>query len=113
MEKRTVKVKVSDIAQSPQKLRLVIDTVRGKEVGKALSILKFLNRKGTKLVSRALESGVANAMDRFQIEGGDMIISDIRVDVATTRKTGRFASRGRFSKILKRRSHLSLQLTEK
>lgn len=108
-----VKVKVSNVAQSAQKLRLVIDTVRGMDVTKALATLKFLNRKGTITASKAIESGIANAMDRYKIDQENLIISKVYVDEAPTRKTGRFASRGRYSKILKRKAHLNLELTEK
>jgi len=113
MEKRTASVKIKEIAQSPLKLRLVVDMIRGKDVVKSLSLLKFLNKKGAKIVSKALESAAANAQDRFQIAKEDLEIIEARVDEATTRKTGRFASRGRFAKILKRRSHLILVVAEK
>lgn len=113
MDKRTVKAKLSNIAQSPQKLRLVATVVRGMDVTKALDTLKFLNRKGNLQIVKLIESAVANALDRYNLDKEDLMISEIRVDEAVTRKTGRFASRGRFSKILKRRSHLSLELREK
>lgn len=113
MDKRIIKVKVKSVAQSAQKLRLIVDTIRGMDVTKALATLKFLNRKGTRTVSKAIESGIANAMDRYKIDQENLVISKIYVDEAVTRKTGRFASRGRFNRILKRKSHLSLELMEK
>lgn len=113
MEKRQVTVKVKNIAQSPQKLRLVVDTVRGGDVEDALATLKFLNKKGARFVLKAIESGVANAMDRFELPVENLKVVEIRVDEAPTRKTGRFASRGRYSRILKRRSHLNLIIAEK
>lgn len=113
MEKRQVTVKVKDLAQSPQKLRLVADTVRGENVEDALATLKFLNKKGARFVLKAIESGIANAMDRFELQPENLKVAEIRVDEAKTRKTGRFASRGRYSRILKRRSHLNLIIAEK
>ena len=113
MDKKQVTVKVKDVAQSPQKLRLVADVVRGENVVKAMALLKFLNKKGSRYVLKAIESAVANAVDRHGLVKEDLKLVEIRVDEAPTRKTGRFASRGRFSKIFKRRSHLSLIVAEK
>jgi large subunit ribosomal protein L22 len=113
MEKRTASVKIKDIAQSPLKLRLVVDMVRGKDLVKALTLMKFVNKKGAKIVYKALESVAANAQDRHQIAKEDLQVIEARVDEGKTRKTGRFASRGRFAKILKRRSHLILVVAEK
>lgn len=105
-----VKVKVKNIAQSPQKLRLVADIVRGVAVENAIGMMKFLNKKGSLFVKKALESGIANAEDRYGWESKDLYVASISVDEAPTRKWGRAASRGRWTKILKRRSHLNLEL---
>jgi large subunit ribosomal protein L22 len=113
MESKIAKVKVKDIAQSPQKLRLVADLVRGKDVTKALDILAFANRKGTKTISKAIESGIANAREKYGVEKSELKISHISVDEAATFKRARFASRGRYARILKRRAHLNLELIVK
>ncbi|MDD4382036.1 MAG: 50S ribosomal protein L22 [Candidatus Dojkabacteria bacterium] len=113
MEEKIVKVKVKDIAQSPQKLRLVADTVRGKAVDKALDILMVLNKKGSDIVKKAINSGIANAKEAHNVDKESLIISKIFVDESRTLKRGRYASRGRSSRILKRRSHLNLELKVK
>lgn len=111
MEKVTVTVK--NVAQSPQKLRLVARLVNGKGAIRAIDELKFLNKKGALFVRKAIESGVANADDRFGWDKEDLYISSITVDQAPTFKRGRYASRGRASRILKRRANLNLELKKK
>lgn len=113
MEVKKTKVKVKNVAQSPQKLRLVVDLVRGKSVPEALDILSVTNKKGSSFVKKALLSGIANARDLFTVDKEQLIISHISVDGAPVYKRGRFASRGRSSRILKRRSHINLEMVVK
>ncbi len=113
MEDKKIKTKVKNIAQSPQKLRLVVDLVRGKDVNEALDILQFTNKKGTIYVIKAIKSGIAAAGEISGAKSEDLKIKEISVDGAQTVKRGRFASRGRSSRILKRRSHLNLELEVK
>lgn len=113
MEEKTVKVTVKDISQSAQKLRLIADAVRGKKVDRALDILMVLNKKGSDIVRKALMSGIANAKEIHSVEQESLIVSKISVDESRTLKRGRFASRGRSSRIFKRRSHLNLELKVK
>nr|AMR07452.1 ribosomal protein L22 [uncultured bacterium] len=113
MEAKKTTVKVKNIAQSPQKLRLVADLVRGKGVEEALDILALTNKKGCLFISKAINSGVANARDLFSVDKDELNITHISVDGAPVFKRGRFASRGRSSRILKRRSHINLELTVK
>jgi len=113
MEEKKTTVKVKNVAQSPQKLRLVVDLVRGKGVEEALDILALTNKKGCLIIKKAILSGVANARDLFSVDKEELKITHISVDGAPVFKRGRFASRGRSSRILKRRSHINLELTVK
>ncbi len=113
MEEKVVKVQVKNIAQSPLKLRLVVDTVRGKSVEDALAILSILRKKGTETVSKAILSGVANAREIYSVDKGDLVVNKVTVDEARTLKRTRFGSRGRVSRIDKRRSHINLELKVK
>ena len=113
MDVKKTTVKVKNIAQSPQKLRLVAALIRGKNVDNALDILQVTNRKGTKELKSALLSGIANARDLYSVDKGDLKISSISVDQATSLKRVRFASKGRVSRINKGRSHINLELTVK
>jgi large subunit ribosomal protein L22 len=95
---------------SPQKCRLVADTVRGKGVGNALATLKFMPKKGAKLVLKVLESAIANAENNLGADIDELKVSRIEVDVAPVLK--RFAARakGRGSRIVKRNSHITIQV---
>ncbi len=113
MEEKKTKIQVKNIAQSPQKLRLVADLIRGKKVLEALDILQFTNKKGTIFLKKAVNSGIASANEKFGADKESLVVSHISVDAAPTFKRGRFASRGRSSRILKRRSHINLELEVK
>ena len=113
MEDKIIKVKVKDISQSPLKLRLIADTVRGKSVPDALDILTLLNKKGADTIKKAIQSGVANARELYSTDEESLEVSKITIDEARTLKRTRFASRGRVSVITKRRSHINLELKVK
>ncbi|MGI6443793.1 MAG: 50S ribosomal protein L22 [Candidatus Dojkabacteria bacterium] len=113
MKEKIVTVKVKNIAQSPLKLRLVVDLVRGKNAQEALEMLDLLNKKGALIVKKAILSGVANAKELHSVDAESLEISKITVDEARILKRTRFESRGRVSRIDKRRSHINLELTVK
>ena len=113
MEEKKVKIKIKNVAQSPLKLRLVADLIRGKDVNEALDILQFTNKKGSIFLKKALLSGVAAANEEYGADPEILKISHISIDGAAIYKRGRYASRGRSSKILKRRSHINLELEVK
>ena len=113
MEEKTVKVKVKNIAQSPLKLRLVADTVRGKSVDEALDILALIRKKGVRVIKKAIMSGVANARETYGVGQNDLVISEIMIDEAPTLKRTKFQAKGRISTIFKRRSHINLELKVK
>ena len=95
---------------SPQKCRLVADTVRGKGVGNALSTLKFMPRKGARLVLKVLESAIANAENNLGADIDELKVTRIEIDTAPVLK--RFAARakGRGNRIVKRNSHITLEV---
>jgi large subunit ribosomal protein L22 len=95
---------------SPQKCRLVADTVRGKGVGNALSTLKFMPKKGARLVLKVLESAIANAENNLGADIDELKVTRIEIDTAPMLK--RFAARakGRGNRIVKRNSHITLEV---
>jgi large subunit ribosomal protein L22 len=97
---------------SPQKCRLVADAVRGKGVGNALATLKFMPKKGAKLVLKVLESAIANAENNLGADIDELKVSSIQVDTAPVLK--RFAARakGRGNRIVKRNSHITVQVSD-
>jgi large subunit ribosomal protein L22 len=97
---------------SPQKCRLVADTVRGKAVGNALAALKFMPKKGAGLILKVLESAIANAENNRGADIDELKIDRIEIDTAPTLK--RFAARakGRGTRIVKRNSHILIQVSD-
>jgi large subunit ribosomal protein L22 len=113
MEKKIYKSQFKNVAQSAQKLRLVADVVRGKRVDIAVSLLTFLNKKGSKTVLKTLNSAAANAKSLDGITPEKLYITKISVDEATTLKRVIFESRANVSTLNKRRSHLNIELSIK
>jgi large subunit ribosomal protein L22 len=97
---------------SPQKCRLVADVVRGKPVGSALATLRFMPKKGAKLVHKVLKSAVDNAENNNGADVDELKVHRIQVDAAPQFK--RFAARakGRGTRIIKRNSHITVVVSD-
>ena len=106
------KAKIKNVQISPQKLGLVADVVRGKNAQDAVDMLTVLNKKGAKILLKALNSAIANAESLDGLKAEDLKIKTLKVDKAPIMRKYRFASRGRVSKILKRKSHIYIELQE-
>jgi large subunit ribosomal protein L22 len=107
-----VKAVARYVAMSPQKVRLVVDQVRGKDVEEALAMLRFMPQRAADPVFKVLRSAVANAEENFGLAREDLYVSQIFVDGAPLRKWRRFGARGRFKPILRRSSHITVILEE-
>ena len=101
------------IPHSPQKVRLVIDLVRGKPVLEALNVLQFTLNAAAHPVSKTVRSAIANAEENFGVSRDDLYIHTIYADEAPTRKWRRFGARGRFKPWLRRASHVTVILRER
>ncbi len=108
-----VRADLNFLPQSAQKVRLVIDTVRGKSANEALEILRFANRRAGEPVLKLLKSAVANAEENYGISRDDLFVAQIYANEAPTRKWRRFGARGRFKPILRRQSHITIVLRER
>jgi len=107
-----VKAVANDVGISPQKVRLVINMIRGKKVDEALTILRFSPTPAAKAVAKVIKSAVANAENNFQMPPAGLRITDIFADQGHTLKRFRPQSRGRISPILKRSSNITVFVTE-
>ncbi|MDQ6695540.1 MAG: 50S ribosomal protein L22 [Chloroflexota bacterium] len=108
-----VKATVQHIHRSTRKVRLVIDTVRGKRVDEAVAILRFLNHGGAKEVMTLVQSAAANAENNYQMAREDLYISRIFADEGPMQKRFRARSRGMAAPILKRTSHITVYVEER
>ena len=98
---------------SPQKVRLVVDLVRGRSVLEALDILKFTPNRAAGPISKVLASAMAIAEENFGVSRDDLYVYSIFADNAPTRRWRRFGARGRFKPILRRSSHITVILRER
>lgn len=102
--------KLLNIPTSPRKMRLVADMVRGKEVYRALGILKFSNKEAAARLRKLVESAVANweAKNERKAEDGELFITTIMVSCAPMLKRLRTAPQGRGYRIRKRANHVTV-----
>ncbi len=98
---------------SAQKVRLIVDLVRGKNANEALDLLRFVPNRAAQPVLKLLKSAVANAEENFGVSRDDLYVATIVADEASTRKWRRFGARGRFKPILRRSSHVTVVLRER
>jgi len=107
-----VKAKAKYIKMSSRKLRLVADVVRGAVVGRALEQLKFINKKAALPIGKLLNSGIANAVNNYELDKDNLYIKEIRIDEGPVLKRWAPKAHGRATPIRKRMSHINLILGE-
>jgi large subunit ribosomal protein L22 len=98
---------------SPQKVRLVVDMIRGKAVVDALNTLKFVTNQAANPVTKVINSAMSNAEENFGVSRDDLYIHRIFADDGPTRRWRRFGARGRFKPWLRRSSHITVILRER
>ena len=108
-----IKAELNFLPQSAQKVRLVLDTVRGMGANEALQALRFVNKRAGGSVLKLLQSAVANAEENFGVSRDDLFVAQIYANEAPTRKWRRFGARGRFKPVLRRQSHITVVLRER
>jgi large subunit ribosomal protein L22 len=101
------------IPMSPQKVRLVVDLVRGLPVIEALDVLRFTNKAAAKPVYKVIRSAVANAEENLGLSRDDLIVDEIIANKGPIRHWRRFGARGRFKPLKRRYSHISVVLRER
>jgi len=97
---------------SAQKARLLADQVRGLAVERADELLNFSTKKGAHIVRKVLLSAVANAEHNKGADIDELKVSVIMVDEGPTFKRGRARAKGRYTRILKRTSHITVTVAE-
>jgi large subunit ribosomal protein L22 len=95
---------------SPQKCRLVADQIRGKSVASALQILTFSPKKAAGIVRKVLESAIANAEHNKGADIDELKVAVVQVNEAPTLKRFRARAKGRGARILKRNSHITIEV---
>ena len=104
------KARLNNYRQSPHKVRLVADTVRGRPVGEAITMLSFIPKRSALPLQKLLNSALANAKN-LSLPTEDLIIKEIKVDAGATLYRRRPRSKGMANPIRKRTSHISVILS--
>ncbi|MDO9524830.1 MAG: 50S ribosomal protein L22 [Gemmobacter sp.] len=98
---------------SPQKLNLVATMIRGKKVDKALADLTFSKKRIAGEVKKCLQSAIANAENNHGLDVDELVVAEAFVGKNITLKRGRPRARGRFGKIMKPFSQLTIKVRQK
>ncbi len=104
--------------QSPYKMRLVVDQIRGQSVNAALSLLRFSKKKAAVEITKVLESAVANAEQRARAGNESVDVDALYVKTAIINEGPKLkrwmpAAQGRATPIFKRTSHIEIEVAEK
>jgi large subunit ribosomal protein L22 len=106
-----VTARLRHLQASPQKVRLVVDLIRGKDVEEAATILRTTKKSAAKPIEKLLKSAVANAENRDEnVDVGKLYVKTAFVDGGPMLKRIRANTMGRAFRILKRRSHVTITL---
>jgi large subunit ribosomal protein L22 len=108
-----VRAVAKNIRRSPQKVRLVVDAVRGRSVNEALTMLQFMPQGAARDVYKVVKSAAANAENNYELDINDLYIHRIYVDEGPTLKRFRARPYGRVAPRLKRSSHITAVVEEK
>ncbi len=105
-----VRAQAKYIRMSPRKLRRVINVIRGKDTHEAQTVLKFMPYAAARVVEKVLKSAVSNAKENHSLNPDELRITKAYIDQSTTLKRWRAMSRGRGFPILKRTSHVTIEV---
>jgi len=97
---------------SPQKLNLLAGLIRGKKVDKALNDLTFSKKRIAADVKKCLQSAIANAENNHDLDVDELIVSEAYVGKNLTMKRGRPRARGRFGRIIKPFSEITIKVRQ-
>jgi len=100
------------VRQSPRRVRVVADQIRGMRVEEAMSILRLQPRKAAKTLAKLLTSAVANAEHNAQADVDDLVVKRVFVDGAPTLKRWMPRAMGRANRVNKRSSHVTIVVGE-
>lgn len=107
-----MKAALNNYRQSPRKVRLVADLMRGKSTGEAMKTLMFATKRSVSPLKKLLESAIANAKNAG-VEVENLIVKEIQVNAGVTLKRIMPRAMGSASRINKRTSHITIVLGEK
>jgi len=108
-----VKAQAKYVRISARKVRLVVNAIRGMDVGEALNKLRFTPKKAAVVIYKVLSSAIANASQRSGVDVDKLIIKTTYVDEGPTQKRWRARAMGRAYPIRKRSSHITVVVADR
>ena len=102
-----------DVRMSPRKVRLVGDAIKGKALGEALSLLRFMPYRACLAIAKAVRSASANAENNLDMEPSNLYVVRVIADPGKTLRRFRAKARGRAGSLHKRSSHITVIVAEK
>ena len=97
---------------APQKARMTMDLIRGKNVITAEAILDNTNTKASRLIKKVLKSAVANAVNNQGAKEEELVIKECYINPGSILKRIKFASRGNVDRRDKRTSHITIKVSD-
>ena len=97
---------------SPKKMREVARTIQGRKVPEAVGLLSIIPRKSAALIGKTLKSAIANAENNHGLDVDALVIAEAWVGKNLVMKRGRPRARGRFGKIMKPFSELTIKVRQ-
>ena len=110
-ETQEVRASANWVRITPRKARLVVEHIRGRSVPEARTMLAFSERAAAREIDKLLRSAVANAEANHNLIGDDLVVKTAYVDEGPTIKRFRPRALGRATRINKRTSHMTIELT--
>ncbi len=107
------KAKVSFARVSPTKAKIVLDTIKGKDVATAIGILAYTPRNGARIIEKVLKSAVANAENNNNMDPSKLYVQECFANKGPTMKRIRPRAQGRAFRIEKKTSHITVILNER
>lgn len=97
---------------SAQKCRLVADQIRGQKVDRALALLSFSPKRAASILKKVLESAIANAEHNAGADVDELKVERVFIDQGPVYKRFQARAKGRGNRILKRTSHITVEVGE-
>lgn len=101
------------VRMAPRKMRLVMDLIRGKNIGEAVAILKNMNRKAARSIEKVLLSATANAENNLGLKREDLFVKEAFINEGPIMKRFHFGSRTHIDKHFGRTSHINVVVASK
>jgi len=96
--------------ESPRKVRMVADMIRGRSVDDAMSILMLQQRKAAKMLSKVLGSAIANATENEKADADKLVVTKVFIDCGPVTRRWMARSMGRANRLVGRTSHVTVEV---